>query len=50
MSLLARSKPYPITDPKTYQCARCGITKTFHHGRSPYCRDCKPYAPKGGKG
>lgn len=46
MSLLARSKPYRETDTKTYQCARCGIIKTFHYGRSPYCRDCKAYAPK----
>jgi hypothetical protein len=46
MSLLARSKPYRIPDPKTYICARCGITKPYRPGRTPYCRDCKPYAPK----
>jgi len=47
-TVLARSKPYRETDTKTYQCERCGITRTFHHNRmrSPYCRDCKPYAPK----
>jgi hypothetical protein len=46
MSLLARSLPYRVVDPKTNQCQRCGITR---ESRSPYCRDCKPYAPKADK-
>ena len=47
-TVLARSLPYREADTKTYQCSRCGITKAFHHSRrrTPYCRDCKPYAPK----
>jgi hypothetical protein len=46
-TVLARSKPYRTTDTKTYQCERCGIIKAFHsRTRTPYCRDCKPYAPK----
>jgi len=43
MSLYARSKPYQVLAPKTYQCDRCGIIRQHSRG-SNYCRDCKPYA------
>jgi lipopolysaccharide biosynthesis regulator YciM len=45
-TVLARSLPYRTPNTETYQCERCGITRLLRTGRSPYCRDCKPYAPK----
>lgn len=44
MTLLARSKPYPTTDPKTYVCKRCGIQKPNHSRRhQTHCKDCKRF-------
>ena len=34
MSLYARSKPYQVLAPKTYQCDRCGIIRQRANFRS----------------